>query len=84
MSLILKLFLAHLIGDFVLQPDSWVEDKNRNKIKSLKLYLHIGIHFIALLILTYDILPLFTIAIITISHFLIDLWKLCAQTENKH
>lgn len=32
MDLILKLLIAHIIGDFVLQPNSWVEEK---KIKIL-------------------------------------------------
>ncbi|WP_316929643.1 DUF3307 domain-containing protein [Winogradskyella psychrotolerans] len=31
MLLILKLFLAHLIGDFFLQPTNWVKHKeNKN------------------------------------------------------
>ncbi|AWG25745.1 DUF3307 domain-containing protein [Flavobacterium kingsejongi] len=44
MILFIKLFLAHLLGDFLLQPNSWVADKERNKGKSLYLYLHCLLH----------------------------------------
>lgn len=46
--LALKLLLAHLIGDFAIQPLAWVNDKNRYSFKSKFLYLHIGVHFILL------------------------------------
>jgi len=78
--LFLQLFIAHLIGDFLLQPDKWVADKEAKKIRSKYLYWHILIHTVALLLL----LPfrndfLWTIAIIVASHYLIDLAKLYAQ-----
>ena len=31
MILFLKLLLAHFIGDFFLQPNKWVEDKEQKK-----------------------------------------------------
>lgn len=31
MILLLQLVLAHLIGDFILQPTSWVTAKNDSK-----------------------------------------------------
>ncbi|MBZ0244110.1 MAG: DUF3307 domain-containing protein, partial [Bacteroidales bacterium] len=42
--ILLKLLLAHFIGDFLLQPKSWVKDKENRKIKSPKLYFHFAIH----------------------------------------
>ena len=51
MLLVLKLVLAHAIGDFVLQPDQWVKDKTIKKHKSKYLYFHVLIHALALLIL---------------------------------
>ena len=33
--LLLKLLLAHVIGDFVLQPKKWVKQKNKKKHKKL-------------------------------------------------
>ncbi|MGB1309494.1 MAG: DUF3307 domain-containing protein, partial [Oceanihabitans sp.] len=41
MILLIKLLLAHIIGDFFLQPEKWVIDKEAKKLKSFKLYLHI-------------------------------------------
>ena len=34
--LILKLILAHLIGDFFLQPQKWVKDKEKKKLKQMQ------------------------------------------------
>ena len=31
MLLFTKLLLAHLIGDFILQPNKWVSDKEKKK-----------------------------------------------------
>ncbi len=36
--LITKLILAHVIGDFYLQPTHWVSDKEEKKHKSLFVY----------------------------------------------
>ncbi|MAO18163.1 DUF3307 domain-containing protein [Flagellimonas marinaquae] len=75
MILALKLILAHFIGDFVLQPAHWVEDKLEKKGRSKYLYFHIGVHLLALLIILQfqHILP---ILVIVVTHFLIDLGKL--------
>ena len=75
MILALKLILAHFLGDFVLQPAHWVEDKLTKKGRSKYLYFHIGVHLLALLIILQfqHILP---ILVIVVTHFLIDLGKL--------
>lgn len=44
MIIFIKLLLAHLLGDFVLQPDKWVKDKEEKKHRSLYLFLHILLH----------------------------------------
>jgi hypothetical protein len=73
----LKLLLAHLIGDFLLQPKKWVLNKENRKIKSPYLYLHIGVHFL-LLLLTFGFQMQFLWAFVVIcaSHYFIDLLKL--------
>src|SRR5690606_28903977 len=73
--LLLKLILAHFIGDFVLQPASWVEHKYQRKAASKYLYLHLGIHALALLLLL-QFKHLGTVALIVVAHFLIDLAKI--------
>ncbi|MEP6596821.1 MAG: DUF3307 domain-containing protein, partial [Ginsengibacter sp.] len=37
---LIKLLLAHLLTDFILQPASWIENRNRKHFTSEKLYLH--------------------------------------------
>ncbi|CDF79016.1 conserved hypothetical membrane protein (DUF3307) [Formosa agariphila KMM 3901] len=75
--LFIKLLLAHLVGDFLLQPSKWVADKEKHKIKSKYLYAHIAIHFIALLfVLQFSFKYIWGIVILTVSHFIIDAIKL--------
>ena len=77
MILIIKLLIAHIIGDFVLQPDRWVANKKAYKHRSKYFYLHGLIHLISLLVvLQFDWSYWPSIAIIVISHLLIDLAKL--------
>lgn len=77
---ILKLILAHLIGDFLLQPRSWIEDKLKNKARSKYLYVHVLIHGLLMLIfLEFDIQYWKIILFIVVSHWLIDLDKLHMQ-----
>ena len=79
MLLLIKLILAHLIGDFLLQPTSWVKEKEKRKASSPKLYLHVLIHGVLVLLLLWEF-SLWPIAlIITLSHLGIDLVKLYAQ-----
>ena len=77
LTLAIKLLLAHIIGDFLLQPQKWVLHKETHKHKSKFLYWHILIHFLALvLVLQFQFKYWLGIIIITISHFIIDLIKL--------
>ncbi|MFK7783732.1 MAG: DUF3307 domain-containing protein, partial [Crocinitomicaceae bacterium] len=80
--LTLKLLLAHLIGDFTLQPNKWDKSKRKLKLKSPYLYWHILVHAIALvLLLGLDLQYAWGIVIILISHFTIDLAKLYLLNE---
>lgn len=79
MILFVKLVLAHLIGDFILQPDTWVQEKNLKKHKSSKVYLHVVIHGLATWLLVWDRSFWLPIIIIVVSHFLIDLMKINLQ-----
>ena len=83
MILFLKLLLAHLLGDFVFQSEKWVKNKEKKKIKSGKLYLHIGIHLVLLILLFgFDFSYWKGVAFIIISHFIIDVLKLYFQNKN--
>lgn len=83
MILFLKILLAHILGDFVFQPQKWVKDKEKDKIKSPKLYIHIGVHFaLLLLIFQFDFYYWKAILFITITHFIIDISKLYLHNKN--
>lgn len=78
----IKLFLAHILGDFVLQPDSWISHKVQHKQKSAYLYLHLLVHLVCLLILLgFNLHYWLGISIIIVSHYFIDLAKLYFQNR---
>lgn len=69
-----KLILSHLITDFILQPKSWVDERNAKHFTSSKLYLLGFITAVFAFIITGCQYWLVTI-IILITHLLIDGWK---------
>lgn len=81
MIIFVKLLLAHLIGDFLLQPTSWVEDKEKNKQKSLYLYLHIFLHGAIAWILVGEKDFFWFAILLAVSHGFIDFLKLYFQTK---
>ncbi len=71
---LLKLICAHMLTDFVLQPTSWVKDRNKNHFASGKLYLHCGIT--GLFAWTFVGWQYWLVAlVVTLTHFIIDGWK---------
>lgn len=76
MLVFIKLLLAHLLGDFILQPIKWVVHKQAHKIASRYLYFHILLHFILYQLLLWD-LSLWKIAVVlAVGHYAIDVLKL--------
>jgi hypothetical protein len=81
-SFLLKAFFVHLLGDFVIQPDHWVKDKQLKKGKSRYLYLHIGVHAgLLLAVFQFDQQFLEAFLIIPISHYFIDLIKIYLEEK---
>lgn len=81
MILFVKLLLAHLIGDFLLQPTSWVKDKEKYKHRSIYLYLHTLLHFILAWMLVGEIAFGWFALGLAISHGFIDFLKLYFQNK---
>lgn len=79
MILFIQFFLAHILGDFFLQPGKWVKEKEQKKWRSGFLYLHVCIHFALIIIITrdYHIWP--QALCIAALHLLIDGVKLQFQ-----
>lgn len=82
MILFIKLLLAHLLGDFIWQPNSWVMHKEANKHKSIYLYLHILLHGFLAVIVVGEISFIPYAVFIAVTHGIIDLIKLSFQ-KNK-
>jgi len=79
-----QLILAHLLGDFILQPNSWVADKERRKLKSPYLYLHVLIHTVLSFVFLWNTDLWWVSLLVGITHFIIDASKLIFQTvKNK-
>ncbi len=81
MILFLKLFLAHLIGDFLLQSGKSVKSKEDKKLKSPALYYHILFHGIVTTLLLWDTQYWAGILFIIVTHFIIDASKLTFQSS---
>lgn len=82
MIIIVKLILAHILGDFLLQPNSWVEAKEENKALAWQLYAHAMIHGLLSLLILFDITDWKLVTMITFSHLIIDYAKLKFQKES--
>jgi hypothetical protein len=82
MPLLLKLMLAHLLGDFVLQPTRWVKEKEQRKLKAWQLYVHVIIHGILLILIVQDSSFMLPGVVIVVSHFIIDAIKITFQKKS--
>lgn len=76
---LLGLLIAHVVGDFVLQPRRWVESRRRHGAGSPALYLHAGVHGLLSLAVLWSMgsfgAAVVAALVIMISHALIDLVK---------
>jgi hypothetical protein len=81
MMVLIKLIFAHFIGDFLLQPPSWVKNKESKKAKSIYLYLHTLIHGLLIILVLWNINYWRLAILIMVAHGTIDTLKLYAQKE---
>lgn len=78
---LVKLLLAHIIGDFFLQTGKGIESKETKKWISPYLFLHVCFHFLLILIVLWDINQWPVALIIAATHYLIDGCKLTFQND---
>lgn len=71
-SLPARLLLAHILGDYLLQPDAWVAHRNAHHFGSSRLYLHGLIHFLLAAILSFRSDGWMIAGIIAAGHILMD------------
>ena len=71
---LLKLIVSHLLTDFVLQPKSWIDNRNSRHFASPMLYVHgLVTGAVALFFIGFQYWAV--AAVITITHIIIDGWK---------
>lgn len=79
---LLQLLLAHILTDFVLQPGSWIKHKRKYKAKSLYLLVHSLLAGLLSLLFLQQLRLWYIALFISITHYLIDLWKLYQVSDN--
>ena len=75
LNLLLKLLIAHLLTDFILQPKKWVDDKMKYKAKSKMLLIHVCLTTLIAYIFSGYYLNWVIPITIFITHYAIDLVK---------
>ncbi len=79
--ILIKLILAHLLGDFIFQPNSWVAAKEQKKLKAWQLYIHALIHFALITLLVWQTAFIKWALLLTGAHLITDILKLYFHKE---
>lgn len=74
-SVFLPMLTGHLIADFWLQPDTWVQHKRKNGWKSGKLILHSGLASLLPVLFTFQLNLWWFFPVIFVLHFITDIFK---------
>lgn len=79
--ILIRLLIAHILADFVFQPSTWVEEKNAKGLRAWGLYKHIAIvsTLTWLAVWNYPIV----VAVITITHLIIDYLKIILDRKRE-
>jgi len=83
MDLLIKLLIAHLIADFMLQWPGMLSSKRQRIFKSVYLYGHGLIHALLALLLLWDLTFIYGVLVIAASHIVIDGLKLSWQNNSE-
>lgn len=73
--LLLRLLLAHLLGDFMLQPNRWVKAKNEHRQKAPQMYYHVLMIGALTMLALWNWHYWYIALLVTASHLAIDIWK---------
>lgn len=75
LTILLRLLLAHFLGDFLFQRNTWITAKARKKEKAPELYYHILTVTLLTYLFLWDWAKWYVPLIVMISHLSIDIWK---------
>lgn len=78
----------HIICEFYLQPKRWTEIKKETRARSPELYLNSLLHgvsiFLPAWLLAFDLkTTAYLVAVVTVSHVILDLWKATAEKGDR-
>lgn len=74
-SVFLPLLTGHLIADFWLQPDTWVQHKKENGWKSGKLIIHVALASFLPVLFAFQLSLWWFFPVIFALHFVTDIFK---------
>lgn len=74
-DVLLRLFIAHVLGDFLLQPRRWVEERRTLHLRSPGLWLHGAVHGLLALLAIGDPQWWLLALLVALSHVAIDTLK---------
>jgi hypothetical protein len=83
-SLLLRLIIAHLLGDFLFQRKSWIIDRQQKHWKAKSLYLHAFIIGLLTYVFFGQFGNIWLPMAIMITHLLTDLWKSYTNDDLLH
>jgi len=75
LALLFRLLIAHLLGDFLLQKNKWINDRLKNKWNAGSLYFHIFIISALTYLFSGRYNNFWIPAIIMVTHYFTDVWK---------
>ncbi|MBE7178020.1 MAG: DUF3307 domain-containing protein [Mucilaginibacter polytrichastri] len=75
MLLALKLLLAHLVADFLLQPAAWIKNRDERHFRAPSMYMHAGLHAVFAWFFSGYWAQIWILPLMGITHLLIDGWK---------
>jgi hypothetical protein len=82
--ILVRLLITHLLADFVFQPGSWVNDKRNKGFRSTAYYKHLAVVGAMAFIGTgqWNIKGMGVVLFITLTHAIIDMWKIKTDKNN--
>lgn len=80
--ILLQLLFAHLLTDFILQPSKWIRHKREFKARSYVLIIHSLLAGALSLLFLQTWEWWYAAVFISITHYLIDVWKLYQRKDN--
>lgn len=72
---LLRLLVAHLLGDFLFQPTGWVKAKAAEKVKAPEMYYHLLVITALNYLFLWDLARWYLPLIILVCHLFTDIWK---------